>query len=76
MGSDLYRAQMCGDCGVTDLLWEAPNFAEVWFFGEVHNVIFCILSLHYCTAVSGGQVTLFTTGVHDQFGVLILQPAT
>lgn len=74
--SGLYGAQMCGDCGVTDLSWVGPNFAEEGFFIEVHDVVFCILSLHYCTAVSGGQVTLLTTGVHNQFGVLILQPAT
>lgn len=67
---------MSGDRGATHLSRVGPNFAEEGFFGEVHDVIICILSLHYCTAVSGGQVTLFATGVHNQLGVLILQPAT
>lgn len=66
---------MCVLWGVTNLSGVGSNFAEEGFFGEIHDVIFCILSLHYCTAVSSGQVTLFTTGVHNQFGVLVLQPA-
>ncbi len=61
--------------GVPDLSREGLNFGEEGFLVEVHDVILCILSLHYCAAVCSGQLTLFTPRAHHQFGVLILQPA-
>ena len=68
--------QLCvkGNGGATDLSGKRPDFGEEGFLGEVYKVIFCILSLHYCTAISSGQLTLFSPRAHHQPGVLKLQP--
>lgn len=60
---------------VTDLSGEGPHFGEEGFLGEVHDVVLCVLSLHYCTAVCRGQLKLLTPRAYHQLGVLILQPA-
>lgn len=61
--------------GATDLSRVRLDLGEEGFLGEVHDVVLCILPLHYCAAVRSRQLTLFVPGAIDQLGVFILQPA-
>lgn len=47
--------------GVSDLSRERLHFGEKGFPCEVNDVILYIFSLHYCTAICSGQLTLFTS---------------
>lgn len=67
--------RVCVKRGATDLSRVRLDLGEEGFFGEVHDVVLRILSLHYCAAVRSRQLTLFVPGAIDQLGVFILQPA-
>lgn len=66
---------VCVKSGATDLSRVRLDLGEEGFLGEVHDVVLCILSLHYCAAVRSRQLALFVPGAIDQLGVFILQPA-